>query len=165
MCILLAIRFILRPYEDIAEKINWDWLGSDEVVVARFGGTVIGTCVYRTEAGAKKKAQGGLGNTIGKRTIIRAWTVRRRERGRGVGRGLLEKVVELSSKQKGCDGVEFAPAGLRAGAERVLPDWDAGGGWLRFNGEFEKGEARAEQCLKEVLQEKGFGERRRRGSR
>ena len=165
MCVLLAIRYVLKPYEDLAEQINWKWLGNDDMVVARFGSTVIGTCVYHIEPGSKKKSQNSSGGTGVKRALIRAWTVRRRERGRGVGRGLLEKAVELCCREKGCESMEFAPVGLRAGADRVLPDWDRLGGWLKFNVEFEKGEARAEQCLRDVMKEKGVGERKRRGSR
>lgn len=168
MCIMVVIQFTLRPYEDLAGKIDWDWLGNDEMLVARFGGTVIGTCVFRIEQGSKKKSQhssSGSGGAGGKRALIRAWTVRRRERGRGVGRGLLESLVTICSKERGCGNIEFAPVGLRAGAERVLPNWGTGGGWTNLNAEFDRAESRAEECLKEVLRDRGIGEKRRRGSR
>ena len=138
--------------------------------MARFGGTVIGTCVYRLEAGAKRKSQApssssaGGGSSGSKKALIRAWTVRRRERERGVGKGLLEAVVDLCAKEKGCEAVDFAPADIRAGGERALPDWEFRG-LMRLNREFDKRDQRAEECLKDVLREKGFGEKRRRGSR
>ncbi|MCJ1324250.1 hypothetical protein MMC10_000912 [Thelotrema lepadinum] len=165
MMILGIIRYIVKPYEDLAENINWNWLGDDEMVVALYGGTVIGTCVYRIEQGSKKKSGSGSPGSGGKRALIRAWTVRRRERGRGIGRGLLERLVDICAKEKGCDGIEFAPVGLRAGAERVLPDWTAGGGLMKFNSELDRREARAEECLKDVMREKRFGDKKRRGSR
>ena len=163
--ILGVIRYIVKPYEDLAESINWDWLASDEVIVALYGGTVIGTCVYRIEQGTKKKSGGGSPGSGGRRAMIRAWTVRRRERGRGVGRGLLERLIDICAKEKGCDSIEFAPIGLRAGADRVLPDWAIGGGLTKLNTVFDEEEARAEECLKDILKEKKFGEKKRRGSR
>ncbi|KAI4153956.1 MAG: hypothetical protein LQ340_001974 [Diploschistes diacapsis] len=163
LCIVSVIRFMLRPYEELAKKINSDWLGDDRVIVARFGSTVIGTCVYRIEQVSRRKSHSG--GTSGKRASIRAWTVRPRERGRGVGRGLLEKVVDVCLIDNGCEIVDFASAGLRAGADRVLPDWTVGGGLVRLNATFENDEARAEECLANVLQERGYGDKRRRGSR
>jgi hypothetical protein len=162
MAVLAGIRFIVKPYEDLAEKINWDWLGNDEIIVARFGDNIIGTCVYRIEGGVtgKKKSQN---NSTSKRLLIRCWTTRRRERERGIGQGLLEKVVDIA-KENGCDSVEFAPKEIRAGAERVLNNWNGIGGFVNFNAEFDKNEDRAEAFLRRILKER-IPDKRRRGSR
>ena len=98
MALLLAVRAMVGGYLTLAEKINFEWLEDGEMVVSRFGADLIGTVVFRVvkEGGRKKKGKG----------VLRAWTVRRRERGRGVGRGLLEEVVQVLLG-RGVDGIVF----------------------------------------------------------
>ena len=98
MTLLLAVRALVGGYLVLAEKINLEWLEDDEMVVSKFGAEIIGTVVFRVvkEGGRKKKGKG----------VLRAWTVRRRERGRGVGRGLLEEVVQVLLG-RGVEGIVF----------------------------------------------------------
>ena len=167
MVMLAGIRFTARPYDQLVERINWSWLGDDNMVIARFGEEIIGSCVFRIEgpSGKKKSHNGNSGSnsTSGKRSLIRAWSVRRRERGRGIGTGLLETVIDIA-KEKGCETVEFAPAEEIVGGERVLPDYEGFGGYLNFNAEFDRREAQAKEYLKSLVREK-IPEKRRRGSR
>ncbi|KAL9594297.1 MAG: hypothetical protein Q9219_007107 [cf. Caloplaca sp. 3 TL-2023] len=88
-----------------------------------------------------------------KRAIVRAWTVKLKYRGHGVGRGLLEEGVRVAVTRScggGGDGkVEFD--GGHANSHRVLPDM--------FNRGFERRERRAKAMLEEVLVEQGVVER------
>ena len=142
MIMLVAVRAIVSPYLTLAERIGWDWLGNDEVMIAKFGSDIIGAAVFRveteTESGGspRKKNKPKVG-------IIRAWTIRLRERGRGVGKGLMENVVE-ECVSRGADSVKFESGEGRAVVERVLPD---GGPLLAFNRDFNRWEERAKEDL------------------
>jgi hypothetical protein len=104
MAALVAVRGVVGPYLLQAEKVGWDWLGEDAIVVTRFGDEVIGALVLgwggAGEKGRGKRRKGGVG-------LVRAWTVKLRYRGRGEGRALLEEAVKLV-KERGGDGVGFA---------------------------------------------------------
>ena len=164
MCVLAGIRYLVKPYQDLAEQINWIWLGDDEMMIAKYGETVIGSCIYRIEfSNGKKGSSSSSSSSNSKRLLIRAWTTRPRERRRGIGRGTLEKVVEIA-KQKSCQSVEFAPDELRAGSTRLLTQVDAFGGWFGINASFDADEQRARRMLDDVLDEL-WVEKRRRGSR
>ncbi|KAL8930987.1 MAG: hypothetical protein Q9208_000088 [Pyrenodesmia sp. 3 TL-2023] len=84
-----------------------------------------------------------------KKAVVRAWTVKGRYRGHGVGRGLLEEGVRVA-REKGCvdGGVEFDRAG-HANSHRVLPEM--------FNKGFERRENQARKILEEVVKEQGLG--------
>lgn len=157
MFVLACIRYLVKPYQDLAEQINWSWLGDDEMVIAKYGGTVIGSCVYRVEGSNGKK------NSSSRFLLIRAWTTRPRERARGIGRGVLEKLVDVA-KQKNCQSIEFAPDEIRAGSTRLLTRADSFGGWFGINASFDKDEQRARAMLDSVLDEL-WAEKRNRGSR
>ena len=160
MAVLVAVRGIVSPYLTLAERIGWDWLGDDEVMIARFGSEIIGAAVYRLETGTDTSSSPRKKNRP-KVGIIRAWTIRLRERGRGVGKGLMESVVEECVK-KGADNVKFEAGEGRAGAERVLPD---GGPLLAFNRTFDTWEEKAKKELGSMVEgakagdavEKGVG--------
>ncbi|MCJ1472502.1 hypothetical protein MMC13_001150 [Lambiella insularis] len=102
MVLLVGVRGLVAGYLELAEKIDWAWLGADEVWVTLWGReeVVVGTVVVRGEKRGKRK-----------RGVVRAWTVRLRERGRGVGRGLLEEVARVG-RERGWEGVEFEHGGV-----------------------------------------------------
>ena len=152
MSILAGVRYLVWPYQDLGESINWEWLGEDEMVIAKFGDTVIGSCVYRLQDSSNKKEM-----------LIRAWTTRPRERRKGIGRGLLESVVNIA-KQKGCSGIDFAPDELRVGSTRLLSQLDGFAGVLHINKGFAQEETKARATLKNLVDEH-WSEKRTKGSR
>ncbi|KAI4282815.1 MAG: hypothetical protein L6R38_002663 [Xanthoria sp. 2 TBL-2021] len=104
------------------------------VVVSKWGEEeIIGALVMRVSRKEKK-------------AVIRAWTVKLRYRGKGVGRGLLEECVRVA-KERGCGRVEFERE--HANSHKVLPDI--------FNKGFERREKRAKGVLVEVMKEQGVG--------
>ncbi|KAI9876760.1 MAG: hypothetical protein M1830_005763 [Pleopsidium flavum] len=142
---LVAVRWAVSGYLVLAEEVGWGWLedgkgdGGDEVVVTRWGEEIIGVVVFRVvrdDGGGKGRRKGGKG-----KGVIRAWTVRLKFRGKGVGTGLLEEVVRVC-RERGVEGVEFAEGHANSG--RVLPKI--------FNGGFERREAKARKMLEEVVE-------------
>ena len=107
MAALAAVRWATGGYIFLAEEVNWEWLGEDTVVVVRWGEEVIGALVlgWADEVGGGRKGR-GKGKRRG-RGLVRAWTVRLKYRGKGVGEGLLEEVVRVCT-ERGAEGVEFA---------------------------------------------------------
>jgi len=172
MSALVAIRFLTRRYIFLAEETEWaGWLGEDQVLVAKWGDEVIGACVLEwvRDEGKGKRRKSGRGE-------VRAWTVRLKYRGKGVGRGLLEEAVEVVNKRGG-EGLDFAEGHASESccdasrlfiwlrvltefitdAERVLPQY--------YNKAFDKRDLRAYDALQNVIAEKAhFGRRRSRGS-
>ncbi|KAL9118602.1 MAG: hypothetical protein Q9187_004849 [Circinaria calcarea] len=130
MTLLISVRWLAGPYLELAEKIGWKWLGESEVLVTKFGEGIIGTVVFEVKREGRKRKKG----------VLRAWTVRMRERGRGVGRGLLEEVVRVLMAEKGCEGVVWEEGNPYL--DRVLP--------AIFNGGFERKEEKAQRLLEEL---------------
>lgn len=100
---LAACRVFTQGYLRAAEEIDWDWTQGADVLVTRFGDEVIGAVLVEWVSGEssrqkRKKAWRGE---------IRAWTVRLKYRGKGVGAALLEDVVK-EAKKKGAESLEFA---------------------------------------------------------
>lgn len=141
---LLVVRGLTGGYIEEAERVGrWEWLfpsrstdsstgtegGEQVVLVTQFGERIIGAVVLRGVRAAD-------GNVTG---VIRAWTVERRYRGKGVGVGLLEEAVEMC-KEKGWEGPVFDEE--HANAKRVLPGL--------FNGGFERREKWARGVLERV---------------
>lgn len=129
---LVAVRYITRGYIFAAETINWNWLlesppsashsrsnsnssnnghrrGSSSnghkrgrsntteepvIVVTKWGEEIIGALVIRVSKRERK-------------AYVRAWTVLRRYRGKGVGRSLLEEGVKRVMGKAAVKGVEF----------------------------------------------------------
>lgn len=135
----------------------------DEILVTSFGEEVIGAVVLRgvrdTDSsgsgagkGGKKRQRshsgsGGHANShaTGKKSrkgVIRAWTVRQKYRGKGVGGALLEETVKLCQEQ-GWTGPVFATD--HANSARVLPGI--------FNGGFEARERKARAMLEKCVEE------------
>lgn len=131
---LVGVRWAVSGYIEVAERIGWRWLedggksegeGEDVVVVSWWGEEVIGGLVVRfvrEEHGPVGGAGAAAGKAAGRRSTragkagggpatrmayIRAWTVKLRFRGKGVGTGLLEEAVRLC-RERGADGLEFA---------------------------------------------------------
>ncbi|MCJ1445180.1 MAG: hypothetical protein MMC23_005685 [Stictis urceolatum] len=153
MCMLAGVRMLVGEYLALAEGIGFEWLGTDEAIYARFGEEVIGAAVLRVES-EKRGKKGKVG-------VIRAWTVRRRERGRGVGRGMLEMIVERCVRERGCSDVRFAREGEGeglAGEGRVLPGWVEGVAGVEERER--RGRERAGVVLAEVVRGFGWGKRR-----
>ena len=101
MAALLAVRWLTGGYLALAEQIGWAWLGrgkdgrtegegSDVVIVTKFGHEVIGTVVVRHSRRPYPAV-----DQRQEAALLRAWTVRLRYRGTGVGRNLLEEAVRL----------------------------------------------------------------------
>lgn len=124
MTLLLGTRWLTRGYIDAAERINWAWL-TDTVspvssptsnhnhtysnghkrgrsattedpilMVTKWGEEIIGALVIRV---SKREKKG----------FVRAWTVARRYRGKGVGKDLLQEGVKVAMGKAGVKGVEF----------------------------------------------------------
>ena len=104
MAFLVAVRWATGKYLTLAEEINWDWLGDDRMIVVKWGEEVIGALVLGWadgEAARKKQGRRKRG-----KAIVRAWTVRLKYRGKGVGESLLEEAVK-SAGERGADGIVF----------------------------------------------------------
>ncbi|KAI8942591.1 hypothetical protein NX059_000649 [Plenodomus lindquistii] len=149
MTFLIFVRWMTGPYIGLAEDIDLGWLGDDRMIVAKWGEDVIGALVlgWADNDAAKKRGRRRRG-----KAVVRAWTVRLKYRGKGVGEGLLEEAVKIAG-EKGADGILFD--GDHANSTRILP--------AIFNGYLDKQEARAEKALRKVADEKG-NFRQRQGS-
>jgi GNAT superfamily N-acetyltransferase len=107
MAALAGVRWAAGGYIFLAEEVNWEWLGEDTMVVVRWGEEVIGALVlgWADEVGGGRRGK-GRGKKC-RRGVVRAWTVRLKYRGKGVGEGLLEEAVKVCM-ERGAEGVEFA---------------------------------------------------------
>ncbi|KAF2201248.1 hypothetical protein GQ43DRAFT_416197 [Delitschia confertaspora ATCC 74209] len=154
MAALVGVRYATGGYIALAENVGWEWLKEDRLVVVRWGEEVIGALVLgwetpSLEEGTLKK-KNGRGKGRKGYAVVRAWTVKLKYRGKGIGEGLLEEAVRVASTE-GAEGVKFADE--HATAERVLPEF--------YNAFLNKRDCRAEIALEKVAREKGnFGRRR-----
>ncbi|KAF1955988.1 hypothetical protein CC80DRAFT_83106 [Byssothecium circinans] len=146
---LIAVRWATSRYIQLAEAINREWLGADRMIVVKWGEEIIGALVlgWADAEGGKKK--GHAKRRRGK-AVVRAWTVRYKYRGKGIGEGLLEEAVKVAG-ERGADGIVFGDE--HANSKRVLPGL--------YNGFLDKQEARAEKALEKVADEKGNFRQRR----
>ncbi|OJD34779.1 gnat family [Diplodia corticola] len=154
MACLVAVRLLTSGYIRHAESVNWSFLdeGADSVLVTRFGGQVIGALVLGW-AGPSSTGNKAARRRKG-RGVIKAWTVKLRYRGKGVGTGLLEEAVKETVKRGG-EGVEFAED--HANSRRFLPHY--------FNGFIDRREDHAHEALRDVINKSGaFSGRRRKSS-
>ncbi|KAL5433693.1 hypothetical protein PMIN05_008172 [Paraphaeosphaeria minitans] len=103
MACLVAVRWATGRYLTHAEETDWEWLGDDRMIVVRWGEEVIGALVlgWADEAAKKKQGRRKRGQAV-----VRAWTVRLKYRGKGVGVGLLEEAVKVAG-ERGADGIVF----------------------------------------------------------
>lgn len=149
MIYLIFIRWMTGLYIGLAEDIDMEWLGEDRMIVVKWGEDVIGSLVlgWADNDAAKKRGRRRRG-----KAVVRAWTVKLKYRGKGVGEGLLEEAVKIAG-ERGADGILFDAD--HANSKRVLP--------AIFNGFIDKQEAKAEKALRKVADEKG-NFRQRQGS-
>jgi GNAT superfamily N-acetyltransferase len=160
MTFLIAVRWVTGGYIGLAEDIDMDWLGEDRLVVAKWGKDVIGALVlgWADHDAAKKRGRRRRG-----KAVVRAWTVKLKYRGKGVGEGLLEEAVKVAG-ERGADGIIFdaehaskctfhlvidmtRDANRLPDSKRVLP--------AVYNAFLDKQEAKAEKALRKVADDKG----------
>jgi GNAT superfamily N-acetyltransferase len=141
MTYLIFVRWMTGGYIGLAEDIDMDWLGDDRMIVVKWGEDVIGSLVlgWADNDAAKKRGRRRRG-----KAVVRAWTVKLKYRGKGVGEGLLEEAVRVAG-ERGADGILFDAD--HANSKRVLPPI--------FNGFLNKQEAKAEKALRKVADTKG----------
>ena len=150
MACLIAIRGATAGYLTQAEDFKWAWIQNEEseeedtIIGSRYGEEIIGACVLRLErngngAGKKKVKNGKTGG----QGVVRAWTVRIRYRGGGVGTGLLEEAVKVTREKLG-NSAEIGFAAQHANSKMVLPE--------TFNGGFRKRERKAAKALEAVVE-------------
>ncbi|PNS18419.1 Protein transport protein sec1 [Sphaceloma murrayae] len=168
MAALVGVRGCTRGYIDAAEGTGRDeaWWGRD-CWVARYGEEIIGAAFVEwsgTRRGSEgemavvgpAQGQGGharrasAGRKRRARADIVAWTVRLKYRGKGVGEGLLEAVVDDVKSR----GTEVGFAAEHANSKRVL--------WDMYNAAFERKEQRARRALQKVWDSRaGSGKRKK----
>lgn len=103
MTFLIFIRWMTGGYIGLAETIDMEWLGADRMIVVKWGEDIIGALVlgWADTDAAKKRGRRRRG-----KAIVRAWTVKLKYRGKGVGEGLLEEAVKIAG-ERGADGIIF----------------------------------------------------------
>ena len=103
MALLAGYRWCTQGYLGAAESIDWEWIEGADVLETKLGDEVIGAVVVdwiSGESSRQKRKKAWRGE-------IRAWTVRLRYRGKGVGAALLEDAVK-EARKKGAESLEFA---------------------------------------------------------
>ncbi|KAF2719117.1 hypothetical protein K431DRAFT_286999 [Polychaeton citri CBS 116435] len=140
-------RFLTQGYLSLAERVNWAWLegaedgsssggaGPTDVLVTKFGEEIIGALVIEWVSGESSRSK----RKKAWRGEIRAWTVRLRYRGKGVGTALLEDAVGLA-RRKGAESIDFADD--HANSDRILPRF--------YNSKFDERERKARQALEDL---------------
>jgi GNAT superfamily N-acetyltransferase len=103
MTFLIFIRWMTGEYIGLAEDIDMNWLGDDKLLVVKWGEDIIGSLVlgWADNDAAKKRGRRRRG-----KAVVRAWTVKLKYRGKGVGEGLLEEAVKVAG-ERGADGIIF----------------------------------------------------------
>jgi len=148
MAVLVAIRSYTAGYLQLAEAFNWSFVtnedGEDDIIIgSRYGDEIIGVAILRLErnnGGGKKKSRGFK---VGGEALIRAWAVRIRYRGKGVGTELLEESIRISREKLG-NSAKIGFAAEHANSKMVMPEI--------LNGGFRKREAKAAKALEKTLQ-------------
>ncbi|KAK6220913.1 hypothetical protein LQW54_001833 [Pestalotiopsis sp. IQ-011] len=162
MTYLLAVRYLTGRYVSVAESMRWDWMVAedgeeDTVVGVRFGREVIGALVLRLEPGSsptgRKRTRASA--LRGGKGVIRAWTVKLRFRGKGVGTDMLQEAIRITKEKCGRDAaVGFAKE--HANSADVLPE--------ALNGQMRKDEQRAAKTLEKAVHEWEDARRHKRGN-
>lgn len=164
---LAGVGYATSGYLELAERTGtWAWLygrereksgamkerekEEDIILVTKYGDEIIGTVVLRlltseqnSESSKSKKSKSNAKSKDpgpGFTAVIRAWTVKRRYRTKGIGTGLLEEAVSFCRKNS-WEGPVFDEH--HANSVRLLP--------AMFLGDlFEKRETRARRALENV---------------
>jgi ribosomal protein S18 acetylase RimI-like enzyme len=166
MAILIAVKWATGEYIEHAERVGtWVWLvqesdddnskrEGEEILITKYGDEIIGALVLRIErdttpvsspqtssrnSRSSKRKQLATSSRTG---VIRAWTVKRRYRQRGIGTELLEEAVTLCRTRQ-LHGPVFSDQ--HANSKRVLP--------ALFNDVFDRREQRARSLLDKVIAE------------
>lgn len=171
MTYLLGIRYFTGGYIQAAEELCWSWLSptsspdaspseQDLILGVRFGKQLIGALVLRLEpspssshvssGGSRRRSRTSF--LRGGRGVIRAWTVKLKYRGQGVGRDLLDDAVRLTHERCGRDA-EVGFAAEHANSRYFLPE--------TFNTPFRRSERMAAKSLEKVLVDSEGARRRR----
>ncbi|KAF2672452.1 hypothetical protein BT63DRAFT_422910 [Microthyrium microscopicum] len=144
MACLVAVRWVVGPYLQIAEEVNWDWLDDDTIIATKYGDHIIGSLVLGWESPAGGEKSSRSRRKKGGKGIIRGWTVHLRYRGKGEGRALLDEAAQVVHK-KGGDGLEFEEDNIYS--RRVLPNL--------YNSAFNRRDRKAYIALDQVVKDHG----------
>jgi ribosomal protein S18 acetylase RimI-like enzyme len=159
MAVLVAVRSCTAGYIHLAEEFTWAFAtnedGEQDIIIgSRYGEELIGALILRLErnsnGGGKKKSKGFK---TGGEALIRAWTVRIKYRGTGVGTELLEEAIRVSREKLG-NSAKIGFAVEHANSKMILP--------AMFNGGFNMKEAKAAKALEKTLQSMDPSNRRNR---
>lgn len=154
MIMLAAVQWMTGGYLEEASRVGtWKWLrdhghgetdsktedDDDVLLVTKYGDELIGTILlqFRHQTDDEYKGQRGRKQPV----FVRAWTVKRRYRQRGIGTGLLEEALAFV-RARGLDDVDIVFDVFHANSFRVLP--------RMFNAAFERREKWAQKKLEEV---------------
>ena len=102
MVCLALCRYATQGYILAAEGIDWEWLGSADVIVTKFGDEIIGTVMidWLSDDPRQKRKRPSRGE-------IKGWAVRLKYRRKGVGSALIEEAVK-ECRKKGAEMIEFS---------------------------------------------------------
>jgi ribosomal protein S18 acetylase RimI-like enzyme len=159
MACLIAVRGITGGYLNLAEEFNWKFAtnedGEEDIIIgSRYGEEIMGALILRLEkngnGGGKKKTKSAK---PGGKGVVRAWTVRIKYRGKGVGTELLEEAVRITREKLG-NSAEIGFAAEHANSKMILPEL--------FNGSFRRREARAAKALENVVLSTDTGSKKKR---
>jgi hypothetical protein len=159
MACLIAIRGLTGGYLSLAEEFNWKFAtnedGEEDIIIgSRYGEEIMGSLILRLErngnGSGKKKTKSAK---TGGKGVVRAWTVRMRYRGKGVGTELLEEAVRITREKLG-NSAEIGFAAEHANSKMILPE--------TFNASFRKREARAAKALENVVESLDTGSKKKR---
>jgi ribosomal protein S18 acetylase RimI-like enzyme len=149
MAFLVSVRSYTAGYLQLAEAFTWSFAtnedGEEDIIIgSRYGEELIGAAILRLErsnnGGSKKKPKGFK---TGGEALIRAWTVRTRYRGKGVGTELLEEAIRVSREKLG-NSAKIGFAVEHANSKMLMPEF--------LNGGFRKKEARGAKTLEKTVQ-------------
>lgn len=128
MALLAAVQWMTSGYLEEASRVGtWKWLRGqndkpeedDEnvLLVTKYGDELIGTILLQIPHQTKDcTAQRSRNQPV----LVRAWTVKRRYRQRGIGTGLLEDAVSFV-RDRGMENVDIHFDSRHANSLRVLP--------------------------------------------
>ena len=159
MACLIAVRGLTGGYLNLAEDFNWKFAknedGEEDIIIgSRYGEEIMGALILRLErngnGSGKKKSKSAK---TGGKGVVRAWTVRIRYRGKGVGTELLEEAVKITRETLG-NSAEIGFAAEHANSKMILPEI--------FNASFRQKEARAAKALEKVIESMDGGSKKKR---
>lgn len=160
---IFVIWCLSRPYKTFSKDINRDWLDAegpnrDIMIGARHtkNKKLAGVVVLRLSPKLVPTSGRRRGHSLsfkGGRGHIRAWAVRRKARGRGVGKELLQAAVRLARDRCGKDtDVDFLAD--HAHSKLIFHNM--------FNGFFEKVDEAAKKALRSVVDERSMTRKKKR---